>query len=66
MHTDNLIIMDPSLPSEYTISVFVLEELCYKGILDIFELSEAIDLLRKKFNLPTINIYGQKDSNTRI
>ena len=34
MHTDNLIIMDPSLPSEYTISVFVLEELCYKEILD--------------------------------
>ncbi len=63
MHKDNIFVVDPTLPHDYNIALYVLEELCAKGIIDIFELAEAVNLLRKKYDLPTINIYGKKDNN---
>lgn len=44
-------------------SLYILEELCDKGIIDIFEMTEAIILLRKKYKMPVINIYGKKDNS---
>ena len=65
MHKDNKMVINPSLPYEYSIAVYVLEELCAQELIDVFELSSAISELRKEFNLPTISIYGKKDNYSR-
>ena len=39
---------------------FVNSELCNEGIIDIFDMAEALIKLRKLYNLPVIDIYGKK------
>ena len=66
MHNKDKVILDKKLPYEYNICLYVLEELCDKGIIDVFEMTEAIILLRKKYKMPVISIYGKKDNNSNI
>ena len=54
------VILDKKLPYEYNICLYILEKLYDKGIIDIFEMSEAIILLRKKYKMPIIVIYEKQ------
>ena len=65
MHNKDKVILDKKLPYEYNICLYILEELCDKGVIDVFEMTEAIVLLRKKYKMPVISIYGKKDNNSR-
>lgn len=64
MHNKNKVIFDKKLPYEYNIYLYILEELCDKGVIDVFKITEAIILLRKKYKMPVINIYSKKDDNS--
>ena len=64
MHNKDKDISDKKLPYEYNICLYILEELCDKGVTDVFEMTEAIILLRKKYKMPVISIYGKKDNNS--
>ena len=57
MHNKDKVILDKKFPYEYNICLYILEELCYEGVIDIFEMSDAIILLRKKYKIPIIVIY---------
>ena len=59
MHNKNKVIFDKKLPYEYNICLYIIEELCDKGIIDVFEMMEAIILLKKKYKMPVISIYGK-------
>lgn len=48
MHVKDKVIFDKKFLYEYNICLYILEELCDKGIIDIFEISEAIILLKKE------------------
>ena len=61
MHNKDKVILDKKLPYEYNICLHILEELCDKGVIDVFEMTEAIILLRKKYKMPVISIYHQND-----
>ena len=61
MHNKDKVIFDKKLPYEYNICLYILEELCDKGVIDVFEMTEAI-ILRKKYKMPVIDIYDKKDS----
>ena len=56
MHNKNKVILDKQLPYEYNIYLYILEELCDKGVIDVFEMTEAIILLRKKYKIPILHI----------
>ena len=60
MHDKGKIVLDMKLPYEYDICLYILEELCDKGVIDVFEMTEAIILLRKKYKMPVIDIYGKR------
>ena len=60
MHNKDKAIFDKKLPYEYNICLYILEELCDKGVIDVFEMTEAIILLRKKYKMPVIDIYGKR------
>ena len=60
MHNKDKVILDKKLPYEYNICHYILEELYNKGVIDVFEMTEAIILLRKKYKMPVISIYGKK------
>ena len=64
MKTNERVVVDENQPYEYNIAVYILQELCSEGIIDIFDLSEALIKLRKLYNLPAIDIYGKKESNS--
>ncbi len=64
MHNKDKVILDKKLPYEYNICLYILEELCDKGVIDVFEMTEAIIILRKKYKMPIISIYGKKDNNS--
>lgn len=64
MHNKNKVIFDKKLPYECNIYLYILEELCDKGVIDVFEMTEAISLLRKKYKMPVITIYDKKDNNS--
>ena len=64
MHNKDKVIFDKKFPYEYYICLYILEELCDKGVIDVFEMTEAIILLRKKYKMPVISIYGKKDNNS--
>ena len=64
MHNKDKVIFDKRLPYEYNICLYILEELCDKGVINVFEMTEAIILLRKKYKMPVISIYGKKDNNS--
>ena len=59
MHNKDKVILDKKLPYEYNICLYILEELCDKGVIDVFEMIEAI-ILRKKYKIPVISIHGKK------
>lgn len=60
MHNKDKVILDKKLKYEYNIRLYILEELCDEGAINIFEMSDAIILLRKKYKMPVLNIYGKK------
>ena len=64
MHNKDKAISDKKLPYEYNICLYILEELCDKGVIDVFEMTEALILLRKKYKMPVISIYGKKGNNS--
>ena len=64
MHNKDKVIFNKKLPYEYIICLYILEELCDKWVIDVFEMTEAIILLRKKYKTPVIDIYGKKDNNS--
>jgi hypothetical protein len=64
MHNKDKVILDKRLQYEYNICLYILKELCDKGIIDVFEISEAIILLRQKYKMPVIDIYGKKYDNS--
>ena len=64
MKTNERVVIDKNQPYEYNIAVYILQEFCSEGIIDIFDLSEALIKLRKLYNLPVIDIYGKKESNS--
>ena len=64
MHNKDKAIFDKKFPYEYNICLYILEELCDKGVINVFEMTEAIILLRKKYKTPVINIYDKKDDNS--
>ena len=59
----NRFVIDKNQPYEYNIAIIILGELCNEGIIDIFDMAEALIKLRKLYNLPVIDIYGKKESN---
>ena len=52
MHNKDKVIFDKKLPYEHNICLCILEELCDKGVIDVFEMAEAIILLRKNNKIP--------------
>ena len=64
MHSKDKVILNKKLPYKYNICLYILEELCDKEVIDVFEMAEAIILLRKKYKMPVIDIYGKKDDNS--
>ena len=64
MSNKNKVILDKKFPYEYNICLYTLEELCDKGVIDVFKMNEAIILLRKKYKMPVIDIYGKDDYST--
>ena len=64
MNNKDKVIFNKKLPYEYNICLYILEELCNKGIVDVFEMTEAIILQRKRYKMPVIDIYGKKDINS--
>ena len=60
MHNKDKVILDKKLPYEYNICFYILEELCDKGAIDVFEMPKVIILLRKKYKMPVISIYSKK------
>ena len=66
MHDKDKVILDKKLPYEYNICLYILEELCDKGVIDVFEMTEAIVLLRKKYKMPVIDIYGKRSLRPRF
>lgn len=42
MHNKDKVIFDKKLPHEYNICLYILEELCDKGIIDVFEMAESL------------------------
>ena len=64
MHNRDKVILNKKLPYEYNICLYISEELCDKGVIDVLEMTEAIILLRKKYKMPVISIYGKKDNNS--
>lgn len=64
MHDKDKIIFNKKLQYEYNICLYILEELCDKGVIDVFEMIEAIILLRKKYKMPVISIYGKNNNST--
>ncbi len=40
------------------------KSICDKGIIDVFEMKEAIILLRKKYKMSVISIYGNRSNNS--
>ena len=42
MHNKNKVIFDKKLPYEYNICLYILEELCDKGVIDVFEMTGAL------------------------
>ena len=60
MYNKDKVIFDKKLPYKYNICFYILKELYDKGIIDVFEMTEAIILLRKKYIMPVISIYGKK------
>lgn len=64
MHNKDKVIFDNKLPYEYNICLYILEGLCDKVVIDVFEMTEAIILLRKKYKMPVISIYAKKDNNS--
>ena len=64
MHNKDKVIFDKKLPYKYNICFYILEELCDEGVIDVFEMVEAIILLRKKYKMTAISIYGKKNNNS--
>ena len=64
MHNKDKVIFDKKLPYECNICLYILEELCDKGAIDVFDMTEAIIFLRKKYKMPVIDIYGKKDNSS--
>lgn len=60
MHNKDKVILNKKLPYEYSICLYVLEELCDEEVIDAFEMTEAIILQKKKYKIPVISIYGKK------
>ena len=60
MRNKDKVILDKKLPYEYNICLYILDELCDERAIDIFEMSDAIILLRKKYKMPVISIYCKK------
>lgn len=60
MHNKGNVIFNKKLLYEYNICLYILEESCDKGIIDVFKMTEAIILLRKKYKMPVISIYDKK------
>ena len=60
----NRFVIDKNQPYEYNIAIIILGELCNEGIIDFFDMAEALIKLRKLYNLPIIDIYGKKESNS--
>ena len=60
MHDKGRIVLDKKLPYEYNNCLCILEELCDRGVIDVFEMTKAIVLLRKKYKMPVIDIYGKR------
>ena len=42
MHNKDKVIFDKKLLYEYNICLYILEELCDKGVIDVFEITAAI------------------------
>ena len=60
----NRFVIDNNQSYKYNIAIIILGELCNEGIIDIFDIAEALIKLRKLYNLPIIDIYGKKESNS--
>ena len=55
MHNKDKAFFDKKYPYEYNICLYILEELCDKGVIDVFIISETIILLRKKYKITMKN-----------
>lgn len=64
MHNKDKVILDKKLPYEYSICLYILKELCDKGVIDVFEMADVIIILRKKYKMLVIDIYSKKDNNS--
>ena len=63
MHNKDKVVFDKKLTYEYNICLYILEELCDKEVIDVFEMIEAIILLRRKYKMPVISMV--KSNNLR-
>ena len=53
--------VDDNTDKEYSLTVYVLIFLREKGLINTFELNDALNDLRKKYSLPVIDIYGKEN-----
>lgn len=65
MHNKDKVILDKKLPYEYNICLYVLEELCDKGVINVFEMTEAI-ILKNGKNVNNKRKNPSTDSNRDI
>ena len=63
MHNRDKVIFDKKLPYEYNICFYILEELYDKGVIDVFEMTKVIILLRKKYKTPVIRKEDNSDTS---
>ena len=42
MHNKNRVILGKKLPYEYNICFYIIDELCDKGVIDVFEMIESM------------------------
>ena len=62
----NRFAIDKNQPYEYNIAIIILGELCNEGIIDIFDMAEALIKLRKLYNLPVIDVSASVCKTTVI
>lgn len=60
MNVKDKVILNKKLPYEYNIYLYILEELCDRGVINVFEMTETIIILRKKYKMPVVDIYFKK------
>ena len=64
MHDKDKVIFDKKIPYEYNICLYILEELCDKGEIDVFEMTESHNSFKKEIQNTCFKYPCKKDNNS--